>query len=155
MPVVHILCGPSGCGKSTLADRLRLGYNTSVVCSADHFFIGPDGYQFDPRKLPQAHSSCMLKYIGALRDGADCIIVDNTNLQDWERVTHEEAGHLAAYEVLYHAWEVPIDMAPVLAARNRHGVPLEAIEAMIRRFEVPDGPTVFHDEILVPNGDNQ
>jgi hypothetical protein len=52
-----IVCrGLPGAGKSTYVATLSPG---AVVCSADSYFVGPDGaYRFDPAKLGQAHEAC-------------------------------------------------------------------------------------------------
>jgi len=38
------------------------------VCSADHFWIQPDGsYKWEGARLPEAHAACMRKFIGLVK----------------------------------------------------------------------------------------
>jgi hypothetical protein len=71
--IVYIMRGVSGSGKSTWIankirelERLRLFVQPPVrtaVCSADDFFVHPStgNYVYDPRKIGEAHMSCMCK----------------------------------------------------------------------------------------------
>lgn len=56
MPLCTILRGAPGSGKTTWALANR---QTSTLCSADHYFTGPDGvYRFDASKIGLAHAAC-------------------------------------------------------------------------------------------------
>jgi uridine kinase len=48
--------GLPGSGKSTLSKRIKYIYETTVICSADDYFMDSnDNYNFDINKRPQAH----------------------------------------------------------------------------------------------------
>ena len=67
MGKVLILSGPSGCGKTTwVSDNVP----TAEVVSTDSFFYDITGaYNFDPSKLGEYHSNCLLVFINNLRCG--------------------------------------------------------------------------------------
>jgi tRNA uridine 5-carbamoylmethylation protein Kti12 len=141
---IIILRGVSGSGKSTKAkeiikEAIKDGCFTSIICSADQFFVDPKSgrYEFDYRKLGSAHAYCRAKVEAAVELGANLIIVDNTNTQKWEF-----APYIAIAEVNdYECEEVMVgtlndDDLKIYANRNKHGVPLESIRKMAKRFQI-------------------
>lgn len=61
---VIILMGLPGAGKTYWS---KTNHPTAVVCSADHYFTDAEGnYNFDAKKLGQAHAWCMRNFIRAL-----------------------------------------------------------------------------------------
>jgi tRNA uridine 5-carbamoylmethylation protein Kti12 len=101
MKLAIIIRGPSGSGKSTLTKKLTEYHNGHghdvTVCSADNFFMkdvkwidefgkecSRGEYQFNPAKLGEAHAACLGKFIGAITDKHPVVIVDNTNIKNWE-----------------------------------------------------------------------
>lgn len=125
--------GPSGSGKSTyIQNHLPDAY----VCSADHYFVGEDGvYRFDRRKLGAAHGECQRKFKQALKDRVPVIVVDNTNTMMKEMKPYVMAAKHRGYRVECVRLDTPVDVA---AARNQHGVPYGAVQAMAARMcEVP------------------
>lgn len=136
-PTMTILRGLPGAGKSTFARALldsTICASFTKVCSADDFFVGPDGiYRFDKDKLPAAHHACQMGAQKAV-DTRCNVIIDNTNTQRWEMEPYLRMAHEAGMEVRV----VHIDTYlndDQLAARNTHGVPVEAIGWMRVRFE--------------------
>ena len=152
---VTIMRGLSGAGKSTLISRelIKVG-EQAAVCSADKFFerpgvIGteeyPTVYEFDVSKLPEAHAWCMNQFLQALMQGAEHVIVDNTNSRRWEYKNYELAARLAGYEV--HIVEIvpqTVEALRVCAERNKHGVPASVIASMAMRWEPDTRATVFN-----------
>jgi len=146
MKKIVIMRGVSGSGKSTKAKEmireilpLPRGENVGIICSADQFFVDPKTgrYEFDHRKLGSAHAYCRAKVEAAVELGANLIIVDNTNTQKWEF----EPYIAIAEENEYECEEVMVgtlndDDLKVYANRNKHGVPLESIRKMAKRFQV-------------------
>jgi predicted kinase len=136
MKQVIILVGASGSGKSTWTKDYLHEHPDTIVVSADHYFIQSDGtYEFDGTKLPQAHSECKRKFHDALVRGFN-VIVDNTSTRAWERKDYIAEAKRHGYSV----WLKVLKIDPtVAAARNVHGVPLEAIKKMNDRIDVPEG----------------
>ena len=148
---VYILRGPSGAGKTTWTNQLSRDLGLQVtVCSADHFFervekniAGPDGemndalvYDFDVKKLPEAHQRCMQAFLLALLEEHPVVVVDNTNERRWEYQNYELAARLAGYEIQIVDF-IPrtIDEVRACAARNRHGVPLSVVATKAAAME--------------------
>lgn len=125
---VMILRGLPGSGKSTFTRQ----YEGAVICSADHYFETLDGYKFNPSELPNAHAACFRKFLGALQNGHDdVIIVDNTNTTAWEISPYVAAAQAYGIE----AEVVHIECDPEVAfTRQTHGVPRHAFEAMSERL---------------------
>lgn len=139
-----ILRGVSGAGKSTKAKELIEEFRESnpdgvtYVCSADHFFIDPASgeYKFDPKKIGTAHAWCKGNAHAALSLGVDLVIIDNTNTQRWEFEPYVDLADHFGYECeLCTVGELDDASLKVYANRNSHGVPLEAIRRMAKRFE--------------------
>lgn len=143
--VVTILRGISGSGKSTyIKNNLDA---SSVVCSADHFFIDSAGtYNFDPTKLGLAHSECKKKFKKALTFGAPSVVVDNTNTTIREMAYYVETAKAFGYQVNFVRLEVPVE---VCAKRNAHGVPFDAVKRMSDRMQ--ELPKDWGNEKLVSN----
>lgn len=146
-----VLRGMPGGGKSYHANRVIQKYHglikglSSVVHSADKYFLRPDGiYSFDPKLLPNAHKWCfgeVEKDMGELTDDLshgdiDLIILDNTNTQKWEYKNYIELAKQYGYIVKEKivGSQDPKD-ADLYAKRNKHGVPKETILKMMARFE--------------------
>ena len=165
MFTVTILRGASGSGKSTRAKEIVAenpppvirrrkgktiyGQSPVVVCSADDFFTLPNGaYMFDPKRLPDAHSTCREKFTAAVKDDkVKHIVLDNTNILV-EHITPyieilESCGRdfVLAIETVH----VPPDKVDFCAERCAHGVPSKVILRQIKAFEeLP--PTLKHLE---------
>lgn len=144
MKKVIILVGAPGCGKSTRTANylyLHKAYDpksTSAVVSADHFFINLDTgqYIFDRSRLHMAHLTCQHEFVDALVDGVGLVIVDNTNTVARDRKFYVDVARSHGYEVWLDVIEAD---AQTCFARNVHGVPLDAIEKMMARIDVPYG----------------
>ncbi|MHA1469018.1 MAG: AAA family ATPase [Candidatus Asgardarchaeia archaeon] len=132
-----IMRGLPGSGKSTLAKQLA-GTNGQIF-SADDFFMDTDGnYNFDPSKLGQAHEWNYNRIREAISAGASPVILDNTNVAQWELRKLKpliEHATLRGYKSRIEEPQTPWAMDPEeLAKRNTHGVPQEAIEGKLRKW---------------------
>ena len=85
--------------------------------------------------LPQAHQSCQNKAKGAAEAEVPSIVIDNTNIFAAHRKTYEDIAEQNGYNIEYVVFK---DILPeILFKRNVHGVPLAAIERMIKQMEIP------------------
>ena len=144
MGVVYILRGISGSGKSTYAQKLieeKQGVGV-VVCSADDHFMHDGEYKFDPSKLSAAHRLCRDKFVKAIHNKIQTIVVDNTN------TTRNEYFFYARYAQSngYQLHIITFDAYPELGiSRNVHGVPDYVIRAQHKRLVGDHTPTEFHE----------
>ena len=136
--VVVIMVGVSGSGKSTWIEEFLRTHpsESSVIASADHFFMQNGLYNFNASKLGAAHDYCKEKFSRAIQDGVDTIFVDNTNTRKWERGFYITEAKKNGYKVFLKVLRVDPEVA---ANRNRHGVPLNSILNMDGRIDVPEG----------------
>lgn len=146
-----VIRGIPGSGKSTFVECLRvaqdifLGDPLSVV-SADLFFDEDGIYNFDPKKIGKAHEWCQNNARNFMRLGHH-IVVDNTNIKQWEMDPYRDLAKEFNYEFrthvigIYHLIEAQKNVsslntyADTCFRRNSHGVPLEKIKQMIQNFE--------------------
>eukprot|EP00939_MAST-03C_sp_MAST-3C-sp1_P004425 g4425.t1 len=138
---VFIMRGIPGSGKSYLAKSIAAEHENSVVCSADDYFIDEKTgkYNFDFRKLQQAHAQCMTRYLDALLARSPAIIVDNTHTRLWEYSHQEKIARLSGYALEVREIECPNkQVAEFCAKRNGHEVPLKNVLKMWRRFETDE-----------------
>jgi predicted kinase len=129
---IKIMMGCSGSGKST---HISGHWPEATVFSADQYFTRSGRYEFDPRKLGEAHAQCLRRYAEAVSDdrwiGAT-LVVDNTN------ATMQE---IAPYCALALAYGRPFEIVMVRASpevsamRNVHGVPLDTVRRQADRCD--------------------
>lgn len=159
MKEVIIMRGPPGSGKST---HIRKNYRDATVVSADHFFEkverfqrdpsmdgGPVGertvYNFEPTKIPEAHQSCLSRFISAIYEDASRIVVDNTNILPWQYETYKILAKEHGYQVVIVEFR-PKTVEDIRACieRNVHRVPAEVVTRMCLEFqEDPDASLIL------------
>lgn len=110
--------GLPGSGKTTFA---KSHFPDAVHCEADDWLTGPNGYQFDPGRLTEAHMRCRDKAVAAVRAGKDAV-VSNTFSRVWEMARYFGIGELVVYRM---SGTYP----------NVHGVPEETVQRMRDRWE--------------------
>ena len=131
---IVLMRGAPGSGKSTY---LRNNYPDAVICSADVYFVNSKGnYNFDPRKLGDAHNYCKFHFRKALEKGEPVVAVDNTNRTVRELAPYVEMAKYFGYTVCV----IYLIVDPVIAAKRCvHGVPHEKVISMANGIEViPD-----------------
>lgn len=151
-----ILRGPCGSGKSSYVDTL-CKQGEAMVVSADEFFmkdglVADDSYQypkdgdplmvpgkvydFDVKKLQEAHAECLTKFILALREGIRTVIVDNTNTRHWEYMAYIQAARLADYQIRIVEFPVKtIEQIRRCARRGKHVTDPEIVARQALRWE--------------------
>ena len=106
--------------------------------SADSYFIdsGTKEYNFDPAKLPLAHSSCLRLTLNELQHGKYDIVVDNTNTSVAEIAPYAALALAYDYEVKILSFHATSEQG---FTRNKHNVPLAAIEGQQARLATLKG----------------
>lgn len=139
--ILIITRGVSGSGKSTLARQLA--GKDGAIFSTDDLFINPSTgkYEFDPSLLGKNHALNFQRAEAAMTKGITPVVIDNTSTRFYEMKKYVEAAQRYGYKVEFREPETPWAWnADELAKRNTHGVPRDAIQKMIDRFE--KNPTV-------------
>jgi len=133
MKKVILMKGIPGSGKSFLANQLN-----GLVLSTDDLWMDRNehSYLWDPEGLKIAHELNKIKFRVACKRGHPLIIVDNTNITQWERQPYidiaEENGY--AVEILEPKTDWRYD-ADVCYEKCSHGVPLCVIQKMLGKME--------------------
>lgn len=132
---VIALASPSGGGKSTVAKNMAIDlvrYNTIGIYSTDDFFIQDGIYLFDVHRLGQAHKWNFDRFIKALENSTDTIIIDNTNLSfsEFRPYMKEAFKHEYNFELL----TLPALLVEEYLLYNKHGVPKETIIRQVEKF---------------------
>lgn len=129
-----IICrGVPGAGKSTFTSKI----DKSQICSADFFFLHNNEYRFDRDFLGTAHKACFFKFRNLIKDKAEVIVIDNTNIKVSEFSKYVQCGIENGYEIQVIRFDTPLE---VCIKRNTHGVPPEKVTEMYNNFEpTPSG----------------
>lgn len=129
-----LLRGLPGCGKTTLGEVIMFlpGSNDqNNVISADDFFLDKNGvYNFDPKKLKEAHNDCLLRCVERMKNQLAKIVVANTFTQEWEMDKYFEVANRYNYRV--HT----VIVENRHKSKNVHDVPEDKVEVMKNRFEI-------------------
>lgn len=129
-----ILRGAPGSFKSTYADRIKaklkglFGIST-VICSADSFFMKTGSYHYDRSKIGKAHEECQEFAKRACRDGVDVVVIDNTNITEREMKPYISLAAEFGYKVVKRVFGLHLS-TDELFNRCIHRVPKEKIEIM-------------------------
>ncbi|TRY80927.1 hypothetical protein TCAL_08818 [Tigriopus californicus] len=137
-PLLVLLRGLPGSGKTTLAEILaQLKPDSNEICSADNFFIGPDGvYVYFHGLIKKAHEWCQNKAKKAMRRKKQLVMIDNTHTVAWEMEVYCRLAKEYNYAVLVVEPDTPWRYNPTeLAQKTRHGVPVDKIMVMAQRYE--------------------
>ena len=137
-----IVRGLPGSGKSTLSRNITAVVSLLPIgaicttCCTDDYFMHSGEYKFNGLQLTKAHDWNRSNFKRAIDNNYNLIVVDNTNTQFWEMAPYIEGAINNRYEL--HIAEPTTDWAfnvDELFKRNTHGVPREAIEKMLGRWE--------------------
>jgi len=145
-PKMYIMRGVSGSGKSTKAQQLK---GNGEVFSTDDFFMEGEEYKFDPTKLKEGHDWNQRRVWDAAKRKVNPIVVDNTTTMGWEAKPYVVIGMTEGYDVEIVEPDSPWwnqfrpnmsdeeiqNLAEVLAENSVHGVPVQGIVNMLKRWE--------------------
>lgn len=122
--MVMILRAVSGSGKSTFAESIKyLAGDECEIATADDYFIDKEGnYNFDVRKLGEAHRVCREKFEEALKQNKKRVICANTNTDDKTVNLYIDLAKKYGYPYVVLVVEKRHDFD------NCHNVPQEALK---------------------------
>jgi len=130
--VLIIMRGLPGCGKSTTAKKIVNSVGTGCIYSTDDFFTRG----FEPLKLGEAHDWNQKRAERSLKAGHSPVIIDNTNVKEWEATPYVVMGITNNYHIRIlepsTSWAFDVN---ALAKRNVHGVPKDKLEKMKGNYE--------------------
>jgi len=151
-----IMRGVSGSGKSSTAEAIasagsvdsyiddgvvyytnEQGDVISAIHSTDNYFMKDGKYEFNRFMLGKNHSINFKKFKQSIALEIPIVICDNTNTMRKEFIKYLEAARRTGYITSVVA--LPHPPLAVAVERNSHGVPEEAIEKMIKRWEPYNG----------------
>jgi predicted ABC-type ATPase len=134
--MLSIMRGPSGSGKSTHARMIKNAFEGAVIVSADNYFMHDGEYKFDPSLISKAHNDCYYKFLDAIDHEVEEIVVDNTNIHNWEFANYIKAGRMNGYEIeVIEFMATSVEDIKTCIYRNQHNVPAEIIMRMCCEFE--------------------
>lgn len=134
--VMFIMKGLPGSGKSTIVKTIQEVYKDSVVCSADFYFMKSGKYKFRADKLKDAHQACQNKATASASRGMNVIIIDNTNVRNWEMKFYLTLAREYHYVPVIVEPQTPwCRDAYELAQRNSHGMDVSIIEPKVKGYQ--------------------
>lgn len=146
---LFLMQGVPGSGKSTIADSIALSFNTfvedwededrAIILSTDNWRYREwdNTYDFDPAKNATFHHECQKACIKEMQNGREIIIIDNTNIQEWQARPYIELAKIFEYSVTVVSVDCGLDEAirRQEARTEDRRVPAEVITDMYRRME--------------------
>jgi predicted kinase len=131
MKEMIILRGLPSSGKSSLAKILAGACPSSVICSADNYFVDSYGnYVYNPSHIRFAHQDCQRLARLAAIQASGLIIIDNTNTTEQEYQYYIDLGNQYGYNIR------SIVVETTHSNKNDHNVPEKTITKMRNRFKV-------------------
>lgn len=148
---LFIMRGLQGSGKSYIArhyadnSQKTTDANSWMVCSADDYFerSGKE-YGFNASELAEAHMYCRKRFITAVNENTEIIVLDNTNSKKWEYQIYERIAKICGYSV--YVIEIACKDEDTIAKfikRCQHKVDNEAVQRLWNQWEVDDRATVI------------
>ncbi len=128
---IKIMRGIPGSGKTHYQEK---HFKDATVCSADRYFIDSISgeFRFNPEELTQAHMYCWSKFVHAVKQGRECIVVDNCNIALWEISPYFTHGRNYDYEIEIISMRCDVEVA---LARHIHSNPEHNIRSLAMRID--------------------
>ena len=137
-----IIRGLPGSGKSYLANKITNG-NRDAVFEADSYpdfwkidSSGKEIFNFKPHLLEQAHTDCFRRFCQFVASSNSDCVVSNTMSQKWEAwpyIMYAKARGIKI-KILYPQTKWAWNPSECFR-KNVHGVPLNTIRNMMRKWE--------------------
>lgn len=144
---VIIMRGIPGSGKSTyVRDQLASKFSRGMYVSTDDFFVCGSTYRFDPKRISEAHASCLRHFVDAVRDDCTCF-VDNTNTTAVEIAPYYALALAYGADVKIVRMVTPFEVA---VTRNTHNVPISTIWKMHQNLLTERLPPHWTEEFIFP-----
>jgi hypothetical protein len=125
-----IVRGVQGSGKSEFGLWLVHGKDKIVLLSTDNYFLDKNGkYQFDPRKLKQAHERCQQECAAYLEAGYS-VVVANTFSREREVAPYKAIADdrgVRFYSIITECRH---------RGSNVHGIPADKVKEVANRFSI-------------------
>ncbi len=122
-----LMRGPPGSGKSQIANTIRNNFTSSVIHSADDFFLSGSEYKFDGNKLWMAHRFAQTQASASMIEETEVVIIDNTNIKREHYKPYLDMAKKYGYDVYQVVCSGSFD--------NVHGVPEHVVSRMRNEFE--------------------
>ena len=121
-----LFIGIPGSGKSTLAKKWQKGFPYHCdIFEADMYFEKDGQYNWDPKKLNEAHKWCFDQTENTLKNGGS-VIVANTFLTPSSRKPYIE---------LAKKYNTKLTVFPCIGEfKNIHGIPQEKVNEMKKKY---------------------
>lgn len=127
MAHLYIIRGVTGSGKTTLAHKMLKHGMVDAHFEADMFMVDERGdYKFNPKYLKFCHDQCQRVTAAALTIGQP-VAVSNTFTRKWEMQPYIDMAKNGGHSVTVIVCQGEHG--------NTHGVPVDKVEEMKRRFE--------------------
>lgn len=158
--ILFIARGPSGSGKSTMVKELA-DKTGAQIFGSDDFFMRDGVYQFDLKKLSEAHEWNRSRVEEAMQGEVPYIIVDNTNTMFWEMQPYALLAQQYGYEVQFKEPDWHSELKPGgkwnvdFLERMQHGsdrdkgkfISRDILQRMVDRYQYnPTVPSVIESE---------
>ena len=132
---VLIMRGIQGSGKSTMAKLLcrPFGLNGKIHSTDSYFYDEQMNYRFNPTKLPEYRAKNLAAFEKSLKGGLEMVICDNVNARHAYYAEYVALAKKYGYRVAIVTMPHPTTDEAV--GRNKHGVPHEAIERILKIWE--------------------
>ncbi len=141
MKTLYILIGASGSGKSTLAKQIKdtcsIRGHPTIVLSTDNYFMKDGEYRFRLDELSKAHQWNFNRFLIAIEEKFNTIILDNTNVAFSHFQRYIDVAAVGGYNVEYCSPRTPwAEDLEVLNCKNVHQVPKETLAKQLAQAKL-------------------
>lgn len=145
---IFMLRGLPGSGKSTWVKQEFKGRD-HIVYSADNFLVKGGRYEWDFKKVGDAHGECLKNFIFGVQHRTNFpetkLIVDNTNLTSVDLAPYIAISKAYCLEFCIVIFDVDSEIA---FKRNIHTVPWESYQKKVMLLKNDKMPSYWRPNIL-------